>query len=61
MNASPVPSKSALRREMMARRDALPEGERIRIGEALVERILAMPRYAGARSVLATMAIGSEW
>ena len=62
MNAIPIPSaKSALRREMTARRDALPEGERERIAEALVERIVALPRYAAARSVLATMAIGSEW
>ncbi len=62
MNAIPIPSaKSALRREMTARRDALPEGERERIAEALVERIVALPRYAAARSVLATMAIGTEW
>lgn len=62
MNASPIASaKSALRREMTARRDALPEAERNRIAEALVERIVALPRYAGARTVLATMAIGSEW
>lgn len=62
MNAIPIPSaKPALRREMTARRDALPEGERERIAEALVERIVALPRYAAARSVLATMAIGSEW
>ena len=62
MNAIPIPSaKSALRREMTARRDALPEGERERIAQALVERIVALPRYAAARSVLATMAIGSEW
>lgn len=62
MNASPIPSaKSALRREMMARRDAIPEGERNRMAEAFVERIVALPRYAAARSVLATMAIGAEW
>jgi len=62
MNAQPIPSlKAQLRREMTARRDALPEAERERITEALVERITALPQYAAARSVLATMAIGSEW
>ncbi|HSN21149.1 MAG TPA: 5-formyltetrahydrofolate cyclo-ligase [Usitatibacter sp.] len=62
MNARPIPSvKSELRREMTARRDALPAAERERIAAALVERIVALPRYASARSVLATMAIGSEW
>jgi len=53
--------KAELRRAMTARRDALPEGERRRLAEALVGRIVALPRYAAARSVLATMAIGSEW
>lgn len=62
MNAIPIPSaKSALRQELIARRDALPASERERIAERLVERIVALPRYAAARSVLATMAIGSEW
>ena len=62
MNANPVPStKAALRREMVARRDAIPETERESIARALVEAIAALPRYAAARSVLATMAIGSEW
>jgi 5-formyltetrahydrofolate cyclo-ligase len=62
MNAIPIPStKPALRQELIARRDAVPETERARIAEALVERLCALPRYAAARSVLATMAIGSEW
>jgi 5,10-methenyltetrahydrofolate synthetase len=53
--------KATLRREMVARRDALPESERDRIAEALTEQLLALPEYAAARSVLATMSIGSEW
>jgi 5-formyltetrahydrofolate cyclo-ligase len=62
MNAEPASStKAALRREMIARRDALPASERDRIAADLVLRIAALPRYAAARSVLATMAIGSEW
>ena len=57
MNAS----KPELRREMIARRDAIPEGERSRITAALTAALTALPQYAAARSVLATMAIGSEW
>ena len=53
--------KGQLRSEMMARRDALPEGERARLAEAFTALLTAMPEYAAARSVLATMAIGSEW
>jgi 5,10-methenyltetrahydrofolate synthetase len=54
-------TKARLRGEMIARRDALPESERNRIAAALVEVLAALPQYAAARSVLATMAIGSEW
>jgi len=54
-------SKSELRREMIARRDAMPDAERARIAAALTEALAALPQYAAARSVLATMAIGSEW
>ena len=46
---------------MIARRDALPEKELTRIAGALAKVLAAMPQYAAARSVLATMAIGSEW
>ena len=53
--------KAALRREMTARRDAMPEAERARIAAALSAQLRALPEYATARSVLATMAIGSEW
>jgi 5-formyltetrahydrofolate cyclo-ligase len=53
--------KSSLRSEMLARRDALPESERARLSEAFTRVLTAMPEYAAARSVLATMAIGSEW
>lgn len=53
--------KALLRREMLARRDAIPRAELERTAEALTEQLLALPQYAAARSVLATMAIGSEW
>lgn len=60
MNAS-LPDKKALRREMIARRDALAPAERARLGKLLMDRVLALPQFARARSVLATMAIGSEF
>jgi 5,10-methenyltetrahydrofolate synthetase len=53
--------KARLRGEMIARRDAVPESERERAAQALAEALVAMPQFAAARSVLATMAIGSEW
>ena len=31
------------------------------MAEALTERLVALPQYAAARTVLATMSIGSEW
>jgi len=54
------PRKAALRSEMIARRDALPEAERARVAAALLEIIAALPQYQAARNVLATMSIGSE-
>lgn len=53
--------KAQLRQELIARRDALPEAERARIAQALVGEITRLPQYRAARSVLATMSIGSEW
>lgn len=53
--------KAALRREMIARRDALPAAQRADIAAALTQRLQALPEYGAARSVLATMSIGSEW
>ncbi len=53
--------KSRLRQEMIARRDAMPQEERARIAAALTEALAGLAEYAAARSVLATMSIGSEW
>ena len=58
---APSMDKALLRREMLARRDALPATERERVARALAEALAALPEFAAARSVLATMAIGSEW
>lgn len=53
--------KERLRREMVARRDAIPAAERSRLAAALTAHLTALPQYVAARSVLATMTIGSEW
>ena len=46
---------------MVALRDAMSDGERARIAAILSERLARLPEYGDARSVLATMSIGSEW
>ena len=54
-------TKAQLRKEMIAKRDALPVGAQERFAQAVVEKLIALPEYRRARSVLATMSIGSEW
>lgn len=46
---------------MIARRDAMPESVRSGMAEAFARNLASLPEYAAARSVLATMSIGSEW
>lgn len=63
---TPIPAtgpmtKPEMRKQMVARRDALPAEDRERYARAFVELLAALPQYRGARSVLTTMAIGSEW
>jgi 5-formyltetrahydrofolate cyclo-ligase len=53
--------KSQLRNALIARRDALPGERRERIARTLTAALVGLPEYARARSVLATMSIGSEW
>lgn len=53
--------KKAMRRAFIARRDAMDPQERSRRSARLTERLVALPEYRAARSVLATMSIGSEW
>jgi len=54
-------TKAELRKQLIARRDALAPEARERHAQVFVERIAGLPQYRSARSVLATMAIGSEW
>ena len=54
-------NKAEMRRERIARRDAMPAEERSRLADALLAQVAALPEYRRARSVLTTVAIGSEW
>jgi 5,10-methenyltetrahydrofolate synthetase len=53
--------KKEMRKQMVARRDALTPEDRSRIADAFLRKITKLPQYAAARSVLTTMSIGSEW
>jgi 5-formyltetrahydrofolate cyclo-ligase len=54
-------AKLALRRETIARRDALDRESRAAAGAAIVARLVALPSFAAARTVLLTLSFRSEW
>jgi 5-formyltetrahydrofolate cyclo-ligase len=54
-------AKLALRRQVLARRDALPLEERAAASAAIAARIPTLPQFAAARTVLLTLAFRSEW
>jgi 5-formyltetrahydrofolate cyclo-ligase len=54
-------AKLSLRRHLLARRDALDPESRIAAGTAIVGKIIALPSFVIARSVLADAAFRSEW
>ena len=54
-------AKVTLRREMVARRDALDPEARASAGAAIVARLAALPSFAAARTVLLTLPFRSEW
>ena len=54
-------AKLALRLEMAARRDALDAGARAAAGGAIIARLVALPSFAAARTVLLTLPFRSEW
>lgn len=53
-------SKRALRREVIGRRDAMPERRRAAASVAIAERVTALPEAASARSTMAFWSFGSE-
>src|SRR5258708_40292494 len=59
--ARSTPLKREPRRDVIARRDAIPAAELARIAAGLTARLEALPQFRAARSVLATMSTGSEW
>jgi 5-formyltetrahydrofolate cyclo-ligase len=53
-------AKRRIRREVLARRDAVPPEEREARAEVATDRFLALPEMAGATTVLAFWSFGSE-
>jgi 5-formyltetrahydrofolate cyclo-ligase len=53
-------AKRALRRAVLAQRDALPPEERSAGSEAIAERFLELPEVADARTVMGFWSFGSE-
>jgi 5-formyltetrahydrofolate cyclo-ligase len=53
-------AKRALRRDVLARRDALSDADRGRASATIVERFLALPEVADAATVMAFWSFGSE-
>ena len=54
-------AKVALRRDVLAARDALPAATRAAAAAAIVGRLAALPSFAAARCVLLTLPYRSEW
>ena len=54
-------AKLALRRRVLADRDALPEAVRVAAAAAISARILERADFRAARAVLLTLPFGSEW
>lgn len=53
-------AKRALRREVLARRDAVPAVRRANASAAIAERAMALPELRDARTVMAFWSFGSE-
>lgn len=53
--------KARMRQELIARRDGLGASRLADLASELTARLRELPEYRCARSVLATMSIGSEW
>lgn len=53
-------AKRALRREVLARRDALPADDRAQRSTLIAERIVSLPEFVGTSVLLAYWAFGSE-
>ena len=58
--SDPVATKAALRREVLARRDALDPVARARLSSIALSRVSALSEYRQARAVLGYASFGSE-
>jgi 5-formyltetrahydrofolate cyclo-ligase len=54
-------AKLTLRRQMVARRDALDAEARAVGGASIIARLVALPSFEAARTVLLTLSFRSEW
>lgn len=54
-------AKRGVRAAVMALRDALPAALRAEASQRIAERLLALPQFIGAPSVLLTLPFRSEW
>jgi 5-formyltetrahydrofolate cyclo-ligase len=59
--AAGVVSKTALRKQVVAARDAIPTATRRELSERITTQILGLQTYRSARCVLAYMSFGSEF
>jgi 5-formyltetrahydrofolate cyclo-ligase len=57
----PITDKSEIRRQVLARRDALSAAERGALSARTTGRLLALDAYRGARCVMAYASFGSEF
>jgi 5,10-methenyltetrahydrofolate synthetase len=53
--------KTTLRKAVLAQRDALDPNARTRLSRIITYKLLALPEYKNAKTVLAYMSIGSEF
>ena len=60
LDPDPAAAKAALRREILARRDALDPAARARLSAAALERTQALDAFRRARAVLGYASFGSE-
>ncbi|MBX3715405.1 MAG: aminodeoxychorismate synthase component I [Burkholderiales bacterium] len=58
---APHPAKTAMRRELLAARDALFSGGSAGFSAAITARLRQLVEYRRARTVLATLSFGTEW
>ncbi len=58
---TPIADKTALRKQVLARRDQLGVAKRRSLSERITKRLLALDAYHGARCVMAYASFGSEF